>query len=246
MQNIRRSYASRKLVPVTPSQLRLPLHPLRKVTAPQSLHDLIDAVQDPLASLVRRQPLGTLHHSLIRLGPVRPILDPLPEPEDVRQDLGPHARLRAQARDGHERRQDPADGRQAAALGGVRQQRAVVAAEDVHGQVRVREREPRQQLVLEGPVHAVPQGAAARGDGGQARGRHGPRRRRAEPRRHGRRQARVEGVEAVDGAGDAVEGDALEAHLADELGRREGRQGGGGRGLGVEGEQGVRRVEGEC
>lgn len=56
----------------------------------------------------------------------------------------------------------------------------------------------------------------------------------------------MEGVEAVYGAGDAVEGDALEPDLADELRRLDGgeRGGGGGRDVLEDGE-GLGGVEGE-
>jgi hypothetical protein len=45
-------------------------------------------------------------------------------------------------------------------LSRIRQQRAVVAVEDVHGQVRVRPRQLLDQLLLKGLVDAVPERAA--------------------------------------------------------------------------------------
>jgi hypothetical protein len=59
--------------------------------------------------------------------------------------------------------------------------------------------------------------------------------------------ARAEGAQAVDGAGDAVEGDAFQAGFADQFG---GGERGEGRGEGgcerVEGEERGGGVEGEC
>lgn len=92
---------------------------------------------------------------------------------------------------------------------GVTQQTRVVRMDDVHGQIRVRLAQLIEQFALEAEVHAVPEAEAvglalldvvgrelARGLAGELGADVG-----------GERV--VEGAEAVDCAGDAVEGDAF-------------------------------------
>ena len=144
----------------------------------------------------------------------------------MREHLRRDARLRAQTRNRHDRGRDAADGCARGPPRRVGQQRAVVRVQDVHGQVRVRVGQLVVQLALEGAVDRVPEGAAARADvrdvgraggaGGRARERVGD----------GGWEARFEGVEAVDRAGDAVEADAFQADFAHELGDGDGFGGG--------------------
>ncbi|POR37531.1 NFX1-type zinc finger-containing protein 1, partial [Tolypocladium paradoxum] len=119
------------------------------------------------------------------------------------------------------------------------------AAEDVHRQVRVRARQLGRELGLKGRVDGVPELPPARARGLEALRRGHARGRRGQRGGDVARQRRAEGVEAVDGARDAVEADALEADLAHQLGRLR-RAGAGLRGRDVEQDgQRVGRVEGE-
>ena len=147
------------------------------------------------------------------------------------QDLRPHARLAPQARDGDERGEHAAQPGQPAPAGaslvayladGVGQEQRVVAREDVHGQIGMREGELVEELALVGRVDRVPQRPAAAQPGVEVLGRGLAGGSRLETGLDRGGQGVAEGVEGVYGAGDAVEGDALEADFADQLGGLDG------------------------
>lgn len=87
--------------------------------------------------------------------------------------------------------------------------------------------QPSLELLVQRAVDALPKRTAARLRGGEVGRREGARGPRLELGDEGGVEGRAEGGERVDGARDAVEGDALEANLADELGGFEGGEGGG-------------------
>lgn len=205
-----------------PLQLRLPR--LRKVAPAQRRRNLVHRLQDPRAALVAREPPRRAQLALVQpVLRVRAVLQGLAQAKHVRQHLRADARLRAQARHRDDARQHAAQSPfQARRVG---EQRGVVAVQDVHRQVRVRARELGVQLGVKRRVHRVPEGAAPRRRRLEVGGRRRAGGRRAELRRYGVREGGVEGVEAVDGPRDAVEGYALEADLADQLGGRGRRRG---------------------
>lgn len=184
------------------------------------MDQLIHALQQPQIPIISSEPLPSLNR-MLALGTGITMLIRLPQPKNMRHDLRGNARLSTQTRDSNKRRQHTTDGirLRPRVLRRIRQQGGVVAVDDVHGQVRVRQRQLVEQLALEAEVHAVPEGEAV----GLAR-LDVPRRqlaRRGGPRQRGRdvgRQACVEGAQRVDAARDPVERDALEPDLADQLG----------------------------
>ena len=96
-----------------------------------------------------------------------------------------------------------------------------MTSQDMHRQIRMRFRELRFQFAVEGRVNGCPEGAAAGVDGGNILGGGLARRGCGELGSEGgvgRGEMRPEGVEGVNCAGDAVEGDAFEADFADEFG----------------------------
>lgn len=118
--------------------------------------------------------------------------------------------------------------------------------QDVHRQIRVRRAEFLVELVLEGAVDRVPEGAAAGGDGGDVIRGGGAGGCCGELGGDFFGEGGAEGVEAIDCAGDAVEADAFEADFAHEFG---GLEGGGGVCGGdelVEGYEGFGGVHGHC
>lgn len=81
------------------------------------------------------------------------------------------------------------------------------------------------ELLVKGVVDALPQREAGLPPLGEVLGRDEPRGARLELVLDVAGEARPEGAQAVYRAGDAVEGDALEPDLADELGCRDGGEG---------------------
>lgn len=77
------------------------------------------------------------------------------------RDLGSDAGLRTQRGNGDNGSQDTAKLVNTRLRGGVAQQRAVVRVQDVHGQVGVRRRQLRDQLLAVRLVDSVPQGETA-------------------------------------------------------------------------------------
>lgn len=179
---------------------------------PNLLHNCIHTVQHPLAPLITSQPLQPLL-LLLALGLllVEALLDSLAQSKDVAQHLRADTGLGAQRRDGHEARQHPSDIGQAAAVDalGVAQERCVVGAQDVDGQVRVALGEPVDEFGLEGVVDGGPEAQARLVAPFEVVGRHDPGGFRLEAGLDVCREGVAERAEGVDGAGDAVEGDAL-------------------------------------
>lgn len=111
-------------------------------------------------------------------------------------------------------------------------------------------RQPVDELGLKGVVDGRPEGEAGLFAQGEVVGRDGARGMGLEPLLDVRGQVGAEGAQAVDGARDAVEGDALETDFADQLGGGDGLQGlvggcGGLAGDAVQDGEGVGGVEGE-
>lgn len=118
----------------------------KAATAPRHFpHDVVDAPQHPLAPLIARQPLLTLHAL-----PLASLLKRLLQPIHMASDLGRDALLRSQARDrDHGREHAPdlvvaCDRRE----GRVGQKSTVVRGEDVDREVRVRLGELDEQLLV--------------------------------------------------------------------------------------------------
>lgn len=237
--------------PPPPSELRLPPPPLPCKPPSYRLRNAIHALQQPLTPLIPRHPLHPRPLPLhpLKLLPMRPLLHPLPQPKHMRQHLRPHPRLRPQTRHRNHARQRPPHSPQPIPLprGRIRQQRPIMVPQDIHRQIRMALRQPSLELLVQRAVDALPQRAPAGLRGGEVGRRQGARGPRLELGDQGGVEGGAEGGERVDGARDAVEGDALEADFADELGGLEGGEGGGGGGGGLEeGGEGGGRVEGEC
>ena len=117
----------------------------------QGLDDFINSIQDPLVALIGSEPVAALD---ILLGAA--VIERLAQAETVTDDLWADTCLGPQASNGCERGQHPTDIHGRLGRGRVREQRAVVSVEDVHGQVGVRGRQLVVQLVLERVVHRRP------------------------------------------------------------------------------------------
>lgn len=110
----------------------------------QGLDDFINSIQDPLVALVGREPRAALDILLSSA-----VLKRLTQPKAVADDLWADACLRPQACNGGERGQYPTDIHGRLRRRWIREQRAIVCVEDVHGQIGVRGRQLVVQLVLE-------------------------------------------------------------------------------------------------
>ena len=123
-----------------------------------SLRDVVHALNDPADAVVRREPVLALENLAITAAALE---DALFEAVDVARDLGSDAGLRAQRGNGHDGREHTAELVDARLRGGVAEQRAVVRVQDVHGEIGVRRRQLRDQLLAVRLVDAVPEREAA-------------------------------------------------------------------------------------
>ena len=183
------------------SQLRFHRRKGRALGTTKRLDDLVHLLQHPRAPLVAHQPLDCRFLAGLGLRVPGAVVPGLAQAEDMAQDLGPDALLGAQARNGTQAGGDAADVDASQAFR-VAEERAVLAADDEDGQVRVGVGELVLELVGQRPVDGVPQRPAPgidRVDVGLGRQ---TRRARVERRRNRRRQLGTEGIEHVDGTGD--------------------------------------------
>lgn len=178
-------------------------------------------MQDPLISLVTGQPLSALD---VLFGGA--VLEGLPQPKHVTGDLRANTSLGAQTRNPDDRGQDTPDLEGGCGCGcvGIRQKRTVVRGENVHGQVGMALTQLVVQLDLEGPVDGIPECSAAGDNLVGVAGVDLARGRRRDGVKHFPWQAFAEGAEAIDGARDPVERDALQPDFAHQARRFRARE----------------------